>query len=253
LRFCSSTRWQLAAEPLKIGMELSYPPFETIDTEGQPAGFSVELAKALGAYLKRPIVIENIPFVGLIPSLKTGKIDLILSSLTVTPDREKAINFSDPYLETGLSLLLRIDSTISGIEELNTPGRIVAVKQGTTGEVYAKKEMTQAKVLILDKEASCVLEVIQGKVDAFIYDEFSIYTNWQKNKETTKPILKPFYKENWAMGLRKGDKKLLDEVNCFLEQFRKKNGIDKLTEKFFPGHTHRAVAENSSSGHKECF
>jgi polar amino acid transport system substrate-binding protein len=87
--------------PLIVGMELSYPPFETFDEQGKPSGVSVDLASALGKYLHRDIKIENIPFVGLIPSLKTGKIDLILSSMTVTAEREKSIDFSDPYLSTG--------------------------------------------------------------------------------------------------------------------------------------------------------
>ena len=66
---------------LKVGMDLSYPPFETIDNHGQPTGVSVDLAKALGEYLHRPVLIENISFTGLIPSLLTGKIDLIISSM----------------------------------------------------------------------------------------------------------------------------------------------------------------------------
>jgi len=81
---------------LVIGMEMSFPPFEMLDTSGQPAGVSVEMAKAMGKYLQRPIRFENIPFDGLIPSLKTGKIDLVISSMTVTAERSKSIDFSDP-------------------------------------------------------------------------------------------------------------------------------------------------------------
>ena len=86
-------------------MDLSYPPFETIDAQGNPAGISIDLARALGESLHRPMKIENIPFTGLIPSLLTGKIDLILSSMTDTPEREKTITFSDPYLSIGLAVL----------------------------------------------------------------------------------------------------------------------------------------------------
>lgn len=215
-------------------MELAYPPFETIDKQGQPQGISVELTYALGKYLQRPIEIENIPFIGLIPSLKTGRIDLIVSSLTMTPQREHAIDFSIPYITTGLCLLISLHSNLQSIEQADQPGRVIVVKQGTTGEAYATKNLTQAKVLILDREAACVLEVAQGKADAFIYDQMSIFTNWQKNTATTRVNLVPFHKEYWAIGLRKGDEALKAQVNAFLTQFKKNKGFDKLIEKYLP-------------------
>ena len=84
---------------LIVGMELKYPPFEMVDTNGAPTGVSVDLANALGKYLGREVTIENIPFDGLIPSLQTHKIDLIISSMTATAERAKAIDFSDHVSE----------------------------------------------------------------------------------------------------------------------------------------------------------
>jgi polar amino acid transport system substrate-binding protein len=78
---------------LIVGMELAYPPFETTDAQGQPAGVSVDLARDLGKQLGREVEIENIPFHGLIPSLQTRKIDLIISSITATPERAKPSPF----------------------------------------------------------------------------------------------------------------------------------------------------------------
>src|SRR5271156_191968 len=120
---------------LIVGMELSYPPFETTDPQGQPAGVSVELARDLGKFLGREVEIQNISFDGLIPSLQTRKIDLILSSMTATEERSKTIAFSDPYLSTGLCLLVGKNSTIQNMAEADQPGRTLAVKQGTTGHV----------------------------------------------------------------------------------------------------------------------
>src|SRR5215470_78904 len=77
---------------LVVGMELNYPPFEMVDPQGKPAGISVELAKELGKFLEKDVQIQNIPFDGLIPALKTGKIDLIISSMTETPERAKSID-----------------------------------------------------------------------------------------------------------------------------------------------------------------
>src|SRR6202023_3895765 len=98
-------------------MEMSFPPFEMLDARGQPAGVSVDMARAMGQYLNRPVRFENIPFDGLIPSLKTGKIDLIISSLTRTADRAKSIDFSDPYLSMGLSILANKNSSIQSIDD----------------------------------------------------------------------------------------------------------------------------------------
>lgn len=219
-------------EPLRIGMELTYPPFEMIDTEGHPAGISVDIAKELGKYLNQKIFIENIPFVGLIPSLKTGKIDLIISSMSKTEERAKSIDFSNPYLTIGLALLVSKKSNLKKNENINNPNRIIVVKAGTSGEVYAKTHLNLAHLVILDKEAACVLEVAQGKADAFIYDQLSVFANWQKNLQTTYPLLEPLQLEKWAIGVRKGDQEKLDRVNAFLKYFRESGGFKKLANKY---------------------
>src|SRR3954464_7216160 len=188
---------------LVVGMELAYPPFEMMDEKGQPAGVSTDLARALAAALHRELVIENIPFDGLIPSLKTAKIDLIISSLTATPERAQSIDFSDPYLTTGLALLVQRDRPIQSVEDLAQPGRKVVVKKGTTGDLYAAEHLKAAIVYVLDKEGSCVLEVAQGKADAFIYDQMSTLKNWERNQEKMRPLLRAFQQEKWAIGLRK--------------------------------------------------
>jgi polar amino acid transport system substrate-binding protein len=222
----------LVAIPLKVAMELSYPPFEMIDKEGYPAGISVEIAYAFGKYLERPIQIENIPFIGLIPALKTGKADIILSSLSITEERKRSIDFSEPYLSIGLCLLVSKKSDLKGITEANRENRTIVVKSGTSGERYALKHLPDAHVVILDKETSCVLEVVEGKADAFIYDQLSIYNHWQKNLTTTRAILTPFTEENWAFGIRKGDVEMTAQANAFLTNFRKEKGIEKLIQKY---------------------
>jgi polar amino acid transport system substrate-binding protein len=91
---------------LVVGMDLSYPPFETIDPAGKPTGVSVEIAEALAQSLGKTLRVENIPFTGLIPSLQTRKIDCIISSMTDTPERRDSVDFSNPYISTGLALLV---------------------------------------------------------------------------------------------------------------------------------------------------
>ena len=217
---------------LRVGMELAYPPFEMTDTQGRPTGVSVDLGKALAKYLGKEIEIQNIPFDGLIPALKTRKIDLIISPMTATPERAQSIDFSEPYLKTGLCLLVGKNSAIRSIEDLDQTGKIVTVKLGTTGHAYATKKVQRAQVRVLEQESTCVLEVVQGKADAFIYDQMSTFKNWQRHPDTTRAILKPFQEESWAIGVRKGNAELLEEINAFLKDFRGRGGFDELGDRY---------------------
>ncbi len=223
-----------AKEKLVVGMELAYPPFEMTDEKGNPEGFSVDFARELGKYMGREVKIENMAFGGLIPALKTNKIDIILSSMTITEQRRKSINFSSPYLRSYLTLLVNKDSPVYKPMDLNSEGRVIAVKKGTTGHVVAKEYFPKAKILVFEKETACVLEVTQGKADAFIYDPLTIFKNWKKNPYTTRPVFDQFQKnvEYWGIGYRKGEDELGKEINSFIVEFRSKGGFDRLAEKY---------------------
>jgi len=221
-----------SAKPLIIGMELNYPPFEMTDAAGNPTGVGVDMAHALSDYLHRPIKIENMPFEGLIPALKTGRIDLVISSMTATDERRKSIDFSDPYLSTGLSILVKKDSPIKGITDIDKPGVIVVLKTGTTSAIYARDHFKNATVLPLEQDTACALEVVQGKADAFIYDQMSIYQFAKKHPDTTRGLLEPFQHESWAIGIRKGNVDLEKQVNAFLADFKAKKGFDALGDKY---------------------
>jgi polar amino acid transport system substrate-binding protein len=218
--------------PLIVGAELNYPPFEMTDPSGNPTGVGIDMARALGQYLHRPIDIENMPFEGLIPALKTGRIDLIVSSMTATDERRKSIDFSDPYLRTGLSILVKKSSPIQGIADVDQPGINVVVKTGTTSAIYARDHFTRCSVLTIQQDSACALEVAQGKADAFIYDQMSIYQFAKKFPDTTRPLLKPFQEESWAIGVRKGNTALETQVNAFLADFKAHQGFDALGDKY---------------------
>jgi len=217
---------------LVVGMDLSYPPFESIDPAGKPIGVSVDLARALGESLGRPVRIENIPFSGLIPSLNTGKIDCVISSMTDTPERRTAVSFSDPYLTIGLALLAGKNSPVSSPGDIDQAGRTIVVRQGTTGEVWARANIKTAKILAVEKETSAVLEVMQGRADAFLYDQMSVWKNASEQPDTTRAILEPVQKENWAVAVRRDDEGLREKVNEFLRKFRASGGFDKLGDTY---------------------
>lgn len=223
-----------ASEPLKVGMELAYPPFEMSLKDGTPSGVSVDFANSLGEYLGREVIIENIAWDGLIPSLKTGKIDLIISSMTITEERKKSIAFSIPYAQSNLAILTHPDSGVNGINDLNQKGKKIAVKKGTTGHIYASKHLQNAQLLVFDKENAAVLEVIQQKADGFLYDQLTIYKNWSNHKEKTVALLKPFQEspEYWGAALRQQDTELKAKVDEFIKKAKADGTFDALSKRY---------------------
>lgn len=218
-------------KPLVVAMELAYPPFEGKDDAGEPEGVSVDLMKAFGEYVGREIKIENTAWDGLIPSLQTGSADLVISSMTIRPDREEQVDFSDPYANALLAVLTSKDAGAESIEDLNQAGKKLAVKSGSTGHLYAESNLKEAELIVLPDESACVTEVAQGRADGFIYDQLTIYRNWQKNLDTTDAIFIPFQEpEKWGIAVQKGNTELLEQVNAFLKEFREEGGYDKLEE-----------------------
>ncbi len=226
--------------PLKVGMELTHPPFEMTDPTGRPCGISVDLANELAAYLGRSLQIESMRFEGLIPALASGQLDLVISSLTVTPERQRVVLFSRPYFRVGLALLVRPGLSIGSVKDLDRPEIRVAVKLGTTGHIYAETRLPHAQAIVLSDETTAALEVAQGKVDAFLYDALSIYYLHQKFREKTRAILEPFQGEAWAIAVSPQRRELLDKVNRFLEGWLSRGGMEKLLARYLSFDSHIA-------------
>ena len=109
---------------------------------------------------------------------------------------------------------------------------MVVVKTGTTAATYTREHFHNASVLTLDQDSACALEVAQGKADAFLYDQMSIYQFAKKFPDSTRGLLAPFQKESWAIGIRKGNTELEAQVNAFLKDFKAKHGFDALGDKY---------------------
>ncbi len=218
--------------PLIVGMEMTYPPFEMRGPDNKPDGISVRMAEDLAAYLGRPLEIVDVEWNGIIPAVKTGKIDLIISSMTRTPERERQIDFSDDYVTNGLCMLVGKDTSVLSIADIKAGKNKLSVKSATTGHQWATSNLPGVELIVLDDAANCVMEVVQGKVDAFIYDQVSIYRHWKKNEKTTRPILSPIRNEAWAIGIRKGNDGLRLRVNEFLKIYRKKGKFNELADRY---------------------
>lgn len=220
-------------KPLRVGMELQYPPFEMADKDGNPTGVSVDIANEFGKYLGRPVEIQSISWTGLIPSIRTGKIDVIISSMSPTPERSKSVDFSMPYVTSGLGLLVKVNSNIDKFSDIDKE-MIVAVKTGTVGDVFARKQLSQNTIRQFDSVSACVLEIVQERADVFIYDPLTLHRNHLKHPNTTKLILDmvPGTANYSAMAIKKGNNELLDSANKFIRETAKTEFFNKLGDKY---------------------
>lgn len=216
---------------LIIATDATYPPFETLNEKGEFSGADMDMGRELAKHLGREVEFRNINFDGLIAALKSGSVDIVISAMTANDERRKSIAFSDPYVKTGLAILAHAKSPVQGMNDLKAPGRRVVVRLGTTGEQFVKEHLPQATVVSLDSDTACVMEVVKGGVDAWIYDQLSLMNYHERHPDTTRALLKPVREEFWAIGLRQGDDELRTKVNEFLAKFRAEGGFKKLAEK----------------------
>lgn len=220
---------------LTVAMELAYPPFETKDDSGTPSGISVDFMKDFGTAYGYDVDVENTAWDGLIPSLQTGKADCVISSMTITEERKQSVDFSDPYAKAQLAILANAKSNVASIDDLNQKGKKVAVKTGSTGDVYATKNLPNAEIVRLADESACVTEVVQGKADGFLYDQLTVYRNQQRNPDTTVAVFIPFQEpEGWGIAVKKGTSKLLGQLNEFIAKSKQDGEFDRLTQKYLP-------------------
>ncbi|MGM0378335.1 MAG: transporter substrate-binding domain-containing protein [Bacillota bacterium] len=220
-------------DTLRVGMELKYPPFEGKDEEDNPEGVSVELAKGLGEYLGKDVKIVDTPYPSLIPSLMSGEIDIIISSMTITPARAKKVDFSDPYTNSQLMMLVHEDSKVKSHEDLNDSDVTIVSKTGTIGALWAKENAPKANIKNVNEESTAVLEVSQGKGDVFIYDPLSIIRHHKNHPDTTRTILEPLPNtKGWGIAMKKDQPEFKKKVNEYIEKAKNDGTYDRLRKKY---------------------
>ncbi len=217
---------------LVIGTDATYPPFEFVDDQGKLTGVSIAIGETIAKRLGKPAEFRNINFDGLIPALQSGQIDLIISSLTANEQRRNSIDFSEPYVKTGLAILASKDSPIQSAEDLKTAGRKIVIRIATTGEQWCRANTPEAKLIAVDTDAACVLEVLNGNVDAWVYDQVSVMNYHGKHPERTRALLAPLREEYWAVGLKKGREDLKIIVNEAITSMKQDGSFARLADEF---------------------
>ena len=220
---------------LRVGLDAGYMPFEMTNKQGKIVGFDVDMAKQMAKVMGVELEIVNTAWDGIIPALVTDKFDIIMSGMTLTSQRNLQINFAEPYIVIGQSLLVRkgLEDQIKSYKDLNNEQYTIVSKLGTTGDLAAKKYLSKAKLNLFETESEAALEVVNGKADAMIYDlPFNaIYSSQNPGKLTH--LDEPFTYEPLAWGIRKGDPDFENWLNNFMRQVRGDGTYDKIYAKWF--------------------
>ena len=214
---------------LRIGIEAGFLPFEMRTPQGEWVGFDIDMMQAYAKSLGVKVEFVSSKWEGIIPGLVAGKYDLIVSGMTIKPERAKAVLFSDPYFEAGLKILLaqKNAATIKNFADLDKKGKVIALKLGTTGDYYATEHFKNAELRRLDSEADAAQSVALGRADAFVYDKpfVEIFAASHPGKAVTLSDL--VSKENLGAATKLKNQALIDNFNAFLAGWRKSGEYDK--------------------------
>lgn len=225
-------------DPLKVGMDLRWAPFETIDQSGDPIGISVDFAYELGIYLNRTIEIVDLEFGSLITAIETEQIDIIIASMSITEERAQSISFSDPYfyfpLITVLNKDFASDYTINSVEDLYAIDSVKFVgPKSFVGLSIPREEALNPVIREVNDANAAVLEIVTGAADAFIISASSAAEYYEANKGTTKILWDPVSNSPIGMGVKKDNQALLEQLNAFIATCDEDNGVyDRLGEKY---------------------
>lgn len=222
------------SKKLYVGTNAEFPPYEYLD-ENKLTGFDIELMELLGEKSGYTIVWKNMSFDGLIPALQTNKIDAIIAGMAQTPDRKKAVDFSNPYLFFDTPHLVLANSNSSFTNKKELKNKIVGVQLGSMQENFAKN--LGANVRNYNSFLGALLDLKNNKIDGVIISEES-GKEYVKSIENIKIIDTIQDKVPGAsIAFKKGSKKTVEDINNALLQLRDSNEYNNLVKKYFPNKT----------------
>jgi len=223
---------------LRVGVESGYMPFEMTDKKGRFVGFDIDMAKEMAKAMGVKFVPVNTSWDGIIPALTTKKFDIIMSGMTITQERNLKINFADPYIVVGQTILLAKKhlGMVNSYKDLNNKKYTITSKLGTTGEQAVKRLIPKANYKSFETEPEAALEVVNGKADAFVYDlPYCVVFNAQQGKGKLIFLDKPFTFEPLAWAINKGDPDFMNWLNNFLRQVKNDGRYDRVYKKWIKG------------------
>ena len=240
---------------LRIGLEVGYMPFEMIDKRsglrqkkvrhgglrrkgrqlklmGFDVDMGIEMAKALGV----KAVFVDTQWPSIIPALDLDRYDIIFGGMSVTEGRKKLVDFADPFMIVGQTVLLNAkhEDRVQSYKDLNDPEFTVVSKPGTTGEEAVQRLIPKATYETANTEIEGAMRVLEGTADAFVYDyPFNAVFMALNPSNQLAFLSEPFTKEPIAWAIRKNDPDFIKFLNDFLARIKADGRFDKIYQKWF--------------------
>lgn len=218
-----------AKSTIVVGTNAEFAPFEYLEKD-KIVGFDIDLLNAISKETDIEFKITNMAFDGLLPALQMKKVDLVIAGMTATPEREKAVLFSNPYFKAKQVIIVKKgDNSLKSFDDL--AGKKVGVMLGFTGDAVVS-EIKGAKVERFDAAYAALLALGQGKVDAVVLDSEPAKSYTEKNKNLVIADI-PAEEEDYAIAVRKTDKELIEKINKALVKIKENGEFDKIVKKYF--------------------
>jgi len=221
---------------LRVGMSGSQAPFNMKNRDGEFIGMDVDLARLLANSIGVEMVIVDMPFAKLLPALEDGEVDIVMSGVTSTLERNTRVPFVGPYFVSGISILTKSDiiESIDSAEELTNGEWRIAAMKGSTSEDFAENMLKMPQMNATDTHAEAVKLLIEGKVDAVIADApvcaLSVLTNPDENLVT---LTEPLTVEPIGIALAPGDPLLINLVQNYMQALAAAGALEAIQTKWF--------------------
>ncbi|CAM8658019.1 HisJ ABC-type amino acid transport/signal transduction systems, periplasmic component/domain [Comamonadaceae bacterium] len=228
------------AGPLKVAIDPTYEPFTFKSADGQPTGFDVDIANALCEQIKRKCEFVEQVWDSMIPGLNAKKYDVIISSMSITDDRMKEVDFTDKYYNTPSRIVLK--KGVKFTDAASIKGKKIGVLKGSTQEKYALGDLKPAGVIVNSYEAQdqVYLDIKSGRLDGTVADYMEVTGGFLSKPEGAKyelvgPDLKmpQYFGYGAGIALRKGEDKLKGELNEAIKAIRTNGTYKTLNDKYF--------------------
>jgi ABC-type amino acid transport substrate-binding protein len=220
--------------PLRIGVTATSPPFSFRRGE-EIVGLEVDFARELAAVLGRRLRLVELPWEDQLPALQDGRVDIIMSGMTITPARQVRIAFSEPYLRSGLLAIVRRDEVARypTRESVLRAASSIGVVSGTTGERFVREHFSTS-VSTYPTPAGAVTELRQRRVDVFVHDAPVGLWYVSANEADLAPVLQPLNTEQLGWGMRRTDEDLRTAANSALARWRQDGTRDRILTRWVP-------------------
>jgi polar amino acid transport system substrate-binding protein len=225
----------LGGRTIRVATDATYPPFEMLDANKNIVGYDIDLITEICALAKCQPDIKSTAWDGIFPALQKGDFDAVISGVTITAERDKTMDFSDPYIEVGQVVLVRADEErIKGEDDLSD--KTVAVQKGTTNDEFATNLQKEGKVKDVKRFPTfdlAVKSLLNKDADAVVIDNTSASGYMGTNPDKLKVVGEKMTSEGLGIVVREGDKTLQDAFNAALKTLKENGTMDRLYQKWF--------------------